>query len=101
MRATNRQWRQKIYTVTFEQFCAGCKGRIPAGNGFWKDRTKQPWHPACKRIGVTTTRVETPRYLFDDPVGEKCDGCGMEITEDDIVVHKSAKPWHKECSLVR
>ncbi|MBU1802382.1 hypothetical protein [Nocardioides sp.] len=96
-----RRAHRRTYREGDDLTCAGCKGVILAGEKFWRGITREPWHPACRRLNVNTAHPITKRYLTDDPVGQSCGGCGCVITEHDTVVHKLAKPWHKECILMR
>jgi hypothetical protein len=96
-----RSTHRKTYTSRQVEVCSGCRQDIPVGTSFWRGTTKEPWHPSCKRMGVNVNKPAYKRYLTDDPVGQDCGGCGMVIHLDDQVVHKSAVPWHRECSLVR
>lgn len=89
---------RKTYTSDQGLTCSGCRQSIPAGQPFWRGTTKEPWHPSCKRMGVNVNKPVAPRYLTDNPVGKLCAGCDMEIHQDDLVVHRSAIPWHRECS---
>lgn len=101
MSKTKTKYQRRSYTSEEALTCAGCKGTIAAGESFWRGVTKEPWHKSCKRHGVNVARPTPKRFLHDDPVGQDCGGCGMEIYEDDKVAHVLARPWHKECVLRR
>jgi hypothetical protein len=96
----HRTYKRKTYKSPVALTCAGCGREIPAGSSYWKDLTKQSWHPSCKRMGVSQHKYSPPRYRFDDHVGQNCEGCGTTIAEGEDVVHINTKPWHKECHVL-
>lgn len=93
MSATRRTYRSDVALT-----CAGCKAQIAPGEPHWQGLTKEPWHKACRRLGVTQSLYTPGRYKADNPTGKPCEGCDQEITAEDDVVFKVARPWHKECA---
>lgn len=88
---------RRFYVAEADLVCVRCTQPIHKGARYVRDITKQPSHPQCRRLNISTRRVEQPRFQFDSAVGAECDGCGDTIREGEEVVHVLAKPWHTEC----
>jgi hypothetical protein len=94
---SNRSRRRSHRALT----CCRCTAPIPAGDVYLHDHG-EPVHEDCLDLYVRPLVQnrhggEPPRYLTDSPIGRPCEGCGDLIDGDDVVVHVSARPWHREC----
>ena len=90
---------RKSHVSTTARKCVGCGMEISAGVPFWVGLTGESWHKSCKRLGVTPRRSIPQRFKTDDPVGKACGACDLVIYDDDVVVFKMARPFHKECAI--
>jgi hypothetical protein len=95
-----RSYTRRTYIAAQPLRCNICTQPIPTGDVYYQDRTKAASHPVCRRIGVKAA-VDSPRYLFDSPLGVACAGCGYTIEVGERVVHVLTQPWHPECRLRR
>jgi hypothetical protein len=97
MKANGQRFAAKWLSTDVE-ICRMCQREMKPGVAFVRGLTKEPYHPACRRL-LSAAGPARPVKIKSIDSGETCAGCADFISSTEKFTRVSGVPWHKECFL--